>query len=237
MIEHANNFQLLPPDIANLVVDIEKDENVQYIKEWSDEWFVVHKKARVMGSTLNAAIGLDTLMKQKNHHYVHIRGCQPPSIPLDLQKKFDYGTKNEVNGISLLISTIVPAYLPACYTFYEVGASFISSGRREKLVEVGMDGILQCTFSENCPNYAMHGERKIVVEIKSPVPQENIAKTIFYEVPAQYMPQLQVELTAYLACELWLVCSMAISTTVIVVNYDEALWMKTSNSLPGSRST
>ena len=76
----------------------------------------------VTGSTIYTALGLDTLTKQKEHHYIHVRGRNPPPTPPDLQKLFDHGTKNEVNAIATLISTIVPAYLPACFAFYEVGA-------------------------------------------------------------------------------------------------------------------
>ena len=63
-----------------------------------------------------------------------------------------------------------------------------------------------------------------LVESKSPVPQENIAETIFYEVPARYVLQVQLQLKAYNCTELWLVCSTAISYSVIVVYFDEDLW-------------
>ena len=65
-----------------------------------------------------------------------------------------------------------------------------------------------------------------MVEIKSPVPKENIAETIFYDVPAHYMLQLQAEMKAYSCNELWFVCSMAVSETVTIVWYDETLWNK-----------
>ena len=72
---------------------------------------------------LNNALGLDTLQKQKQHHYIHIRGREPAPVPEDLQKKFDYGTKNEVNSVATLISTVVPAYLPACFAYYDFNSS------------------------------------------------------------------------------------------------------------------
>ena len=70
----------------------------------------------------------------------------------------------------------------------------------------------------------IHGDRRIVIEIKSPTPQENVAETLFYEVPNRYYPQLQSELKAYNCTELWLLCSTAISATVIVVLFDEHIW-------------
>ena len=67
--------------------------DIQYIKQRTEEWFALRKQARVTGSTLNNALGLDTLQKQKQHHYIHIRGREPAPVPEDLQKKFDYGRK------------------------------------------------------------------------------------------------------------------------------------------------
>ena len=127
LTEHANNFQLLPPEVVNLFMDLDNEDNVQFIKQCSKKWFEVHSKSHVTGSTIYTALGLDTLTKQKEHHYVHVHGCKPPPMPPDLQKLFDHGTKNEVNAIATLMSTVVPAYLPACFAFYEVRPAFIHS--------------------------------------------------------------------------------------------------------------
>ena len=115
--ECGNSFQLLPPEIVSEHTDLIVNENMQFIKQCSDKWFDVRKRYCVTGSTLNAAIGLDTLQKQKEHHYVHVRSRKPPTIPPDLQKKFDHSTKNEVNATVTLITTVAPAFLPACYSF------------------------------------------------------------------------------------------------------------------------
>ena len=124
-----------------------------------------------------------------------------------------------------MISTVVPAYLPACYAFYEVGPAFIGSEEKPNFIEVSADGILQCSFFQpSCPNYEIHKERKVVVEIKSPTPQENVAETIFYEVPNRYVPQILSEMKAYGCEELWLVCSTAISASVITYQFDNDLW-------------
>ena len=65
-----------------------------------------------------------------------------------------------------------------------------------------------------------------MVEIKSPVPKENIAEMILYNIPVCYMLQLQVEMKAYSCKELCFVCSTAVSKTVTIVWYDETLWNK-----------
>ena len=208
-------------------MDLDKEENIQFVKQHSEKWFSLHKQARITGSTFNSAICLDTLSKQKEHHYINVRGRKPPPIPPALQKKFDHGTKNEINATSTLITTIVPAYLPACYCFYEVGPAFVDSANRKRLLEVSVDSILRCAHGgKDCPNYHIHGDRVILVEMKSPVPQENIAETIFYEVPSRYMPQTQSQLKAYNCSELWLVCSTAVSVSLIVIYFDPELWSK-----------
>ena len=115
--------------------------------------------------------------------------------------------------------------MPACYAFYEVGPAFVGCDEYPKLLEVSADGILQCSLGQECcPNYHIHSDRKIVVEIKSPTPQENVAETIFYEIPNRYVPQVQSEMKAYGCLESWLLCSTAISASVIVVQFDEDLW-------------
>ena len=225
LIEHANNFQLLPPEIVRYVMNLEDASNVQFVKQRSEEWFKLRKKARVTGSSLNAAIGLDMLQKQKEPHYTHVRGRQPSPVTEELQKKFDHRTKNEVNAIATLISTVVPVYLPACFAFYEVGPAFIGSEQKPNFIEVSADGILQCSFGQpSYPNYELHKDRKIVIEIKSPTPQENVAETIFYEVPNRYAPQILSGMKAYGCEELWLVCSTAISASVITYQFDNDLW-------------
>ena len=57
----GNSFQLLPPEIVSQFTDLDIPENMQFIKQHLEKWFDLHKKYRVTGSTLNSAIGLDTL--------------------------------------------------------------------------------------------------------------------------------------------------------------------------------
>ena len=104
------------------------------------------------------------------------------------------------------------------------GTSLHTHTRWEKILEVSADGVMQCSLGEACPNYHIHGDRRILIEFQSPVPQENVAETIFYEVPNRYMPQIQSQMKAYMCDEVWLICSTAVSATAIVVYLDEDLW-------------
>ena len=127
----------------------------------------------------------------------------------------------------MLISTVVPAYLPACYAFYELGPAFVHSEERQNILEVSADGLLQCSNgTDSCPNYELHRDRKILVEIKSPVPKENVTETVYYDVPNRYMAQVQAEMKAYCCEELWFLCSTPQSASVSVVYFDSDLWEK-----------
>ena len=84
-------------------LNLDLDENTQYIKQGSDMWHSIRKKVRVTGSTLRNAIGLDTLAKQKDHFYEKVLGRTPPPTTPQLQKMFDHRRKNEVNAISTLV--------------------------------------------------------------------------------------------------------------------------------------
>ena len=157
--EHSNCFILLPPDIAKYTMNLNGDANTQYKKQGSTMWHEMRTKGRVTGSTLRTAIGLDTLVKQKDHFHQFVIGRTPPPPTPELQRLFDHGKKNEVNAISTLISTVLPAMLPECFAFFEVGPKFIHSPHREQLMEVSADGfIMYANRCQDCPNYAKHGD-------------------------------------------------------------------------------
>ena len=89
--EQTNAFFLLPPEIVSLTMDLNCEENSQYIKQGSTMWHDLCSNAQVTGSTLHNAVGLDTLSKQKEHFHVHVIGRKPLPPSPDLQKMFDHG--------------------------------------------------------------------------------------------------------------------------------------------------
>ena len=223
--DQTNFFFLLPPEIVSMSVDLTIEENSQYIKQGSGLWHEQRSSTRVTGSSLRNTIGLDTLMKQKEHHHINVVGRQAPPPDVELQKKFDHGKENEVHATATLTSTVGPAFLPDCYAFFEVGPKFIHDPTRHKLMEVSPDGIYMCSNGGvACQNYHLHGDRKILLEIKSPFPSEDVPESVYYEVPVRHIPQLLAEMKAYNCFELWLVCSIKRSCSVIVVTFDPELW-------------
>ena len=129
-----------------------------------------------------------------------------------------------MNTFATVVSTAVPALLPDCFALFEVGPKFIHSPNRLNLMEVSADGILMCTRGRTCSNHYLHGDKKILLEVKSPFPSDEIPETVYYELPARHVPQVSGEMKAYACNELWLVCSIQRSCTVISVTFDQHLW-------------
>ena len=71
-------------------------DNTVYVKQRTDIWHRIREICPVTGSTLHSAIGLGTLIAQKDHHdYFVKRKEKPPPTP-EVQQMMDYGTDNEV---------------------------------------------------------------------------------------------------------------------------------------------
>ena len=71
-------------------------DNTVYVKQRTNIWHRIRDSCPVTGSTLHSAIGLGTLMEQKDHHdYFVKRKEKPPATP-QVQQMMDYGTENEV---------------------------------------------------------------------------------------------------------------------------------------------
>ena len=93
------------------------------------------------------------------------------------------------------------------------------------MMEVSADGIIMCTNGyAQCSNYHKHGDRKIIVEIKSPYPSEENPELVYYEVLPRHVPQILSEIKAYDATEAWLLCAIQRSATLISISFDHDLW-------------
>ena len=165
----GNCFLLLTPEIVSKHIDLSEECNSEYIKQGTPQWHNIRKKSRLTGSTMYAAIGLDTLSKQKEHYYTYVCERSSPSPDSLLSQRLKHGSENEVNIIATLISTIMPAFLNPCFVFMEVGPKFITGVNGIK-VEVSTDGIIMCPNGKQCLAYKEHGDKKIVIEMKSPYP-------------------------------------------------------------------
>ena len=142
LTSQPNCFILLQPHDINL--DLSLSENTCYIKQGSDQWHSVCNKVRVTGSTVGKAIGLDTLSSQKVHHSVFVLKKTPPVPTPDVVEKLRYGSRNTVHALVTLVGALIPALLPPCHSFFEVGTLLSDLLSRENFLAVSPDRFIQC---------------------------------------------------------------------------------------------
>ena len=218
--EMANCFQLLHPDDVHPSIQLNTPENYEYIKQGSDQWHTLRKTTRVTGSSLYRAIGLDTLQRQKEHHYTFVSGRSPNVHDPTTEKRLKHGRDNEVNIITTLVAKIMIAFLPPCYSFFEVGPKFIEFGNSGFKVEVSADGVVKCPNGNTCKHYEEHKDKKIVIEMKSPFATTENPHVTVYDVPARYVPQILCECEAWDCEEAWLLVGTPKTTTAFRIYHD-----------------
>ena len=148
--QQANVFQLLSPEAMLESVDLSEEDCVQYIKQGSNLWHQQRKKARITGSTLYRALGLESLSSQKEHHAEFILGRKPLPFSPEVQQRLEHGLKHEKNVIATLVAYIMPSFLPPCFRYLEVGPMFIHIPARRDFIEVSPDSVLKCVNGPNC---------------------------------------------------------------------------------------
>ena len=136
----------------------------------------------------------------------------------------EHGTNNKKNILATLTGLVIPAFLPPCYAFFEVGAKFISGTSCRDKVEVSTDGILKCTDSDNCLNN--HEKKNILIEIKSPFPMKENPHVTTYDIPLRYIPKLLCKMEVWESSELWLLCGTTESVTLFLCVHDKPLLQK-----------
>ena len=171
------------------------------------------------------ALGFESLKAKKEHIYVFGKGRLPKDVNPEVQKYLDFGTENEIHAVATLVGCIMPVLLASCYIFLECGPAFIHGLSRNNLIEVSMDGIVQCKNSEVC-THDHRGRKKIAVEVKCHYPSDDFPKFPMYRLPTRYVLQMLAEMAVHGAEELWLLSYTLYSMTVSVVYFDVTLWEK-----------
>ena len=148
--KQANYFALLPSEYVSQYIDLEYKENTQFCSQRSPIWYCLQQKNLVTGSSMYKGLGLDTLKAEKEHFNVYVHKL--PNVPIseEVQKYIQFGTENEINAIASVVGLLMPALLPSCFAFFEVGPQFIHGIHRENLIKVSADGIINCTHGDSC---------------------------------------------------------------------------------------
>ena len=184
----------------------------QTTKQRTDAWKQFREDSLVTGSTINKAIGLDGLKKQKEYFAERFGERSTPEISEDLQRKFDYGTENEINAVATFVSTFLPAFLPGgC--FYEEGC-YPERKNGDILLTVSPDGSVR--KSEN--------ETVCGIEIKCPFPGKVFTEPVQYVIPRYYVCQILSEMHCLEVDHLYFLSYSKESMAVLRVSYDANLW-------------
>ena len=167
----------------------------------------------------------ESLKAEKEHVYIFGKGRPPKDVDPEVQKYLDFGTENKIHAVATLVGCIMPALLAPCYIFLECGPPFIHGLSRKNLIEVSVDGIVQCKNGEVCI-HDHRGRKKIAVEVKCDYPSDDFPKFPMYRLPTRYVPQMLAEMAVHGAEELWLLSYTLYSMTVSIVYFDVTLWGK-----------
>ena len=116
--------------------------------------------------------------------------------------------ESNLNNLTLA-GQVMPALLPLCYAFFEVGCILGDTPSRSNNIAVSSNGYLQCIYGQDsCRFHGVRWHKCIMVEVKSPFPQEHLPEEPYYDVPVRHVPQLLCEMFYFSADELFLICVM-----------------------------
>ena len=131
--------------------DIDLPENFDLIKQRSPQWHALCQKAKVTGSTMYKALGLESLVALKQHHYEFVKKRKPPDFSPEIKLRLQYGQENEKHAVATLLGGFLPAFRPLCYSYLEVGPIMLTVYGEQNFIEVSADGIIRCLRGEDCP--------------------------------------------------------------------------------------
>lgn len=136
-------------------------ESFRTVKQKSHLWYQVRSKATFTGSTLYAALGLDTLKKQtEQFDFARLIKQKSQEVNEDVRQRMALGIDNEINTVSTLVSKFLPVFYPDLL-FVEDGF-YWATHNAESLV-FSPDG--SCCTTDLVP--------KLWIEIKCPFPTDD----------------------------------------------------------------
>ena len=223
--EQNNAFFLFSAKRNSEYFDLSLSQNYDIIKQRSITWLTLWKTAKVTGRTLYNALGLSSLSDLKQHHCQFIKKRSPPPFSDDENKRLEYGTENEKHIIATVLGNLVPALLPHCFAFQEVGSVFLDIAGEENFIEVSADSLLMCFGGDACPEKkTAQNHFAIPLEGKCLFPDSSKPIEPMYQIYPCYVPQTLSEMAAYNAKLLWLL-SFAVSSVVLLnIRFDKKLW-------------
>ena len=223
--QQKNAYFLLNIDNIRQHFNLELPENSDIIKQRSPEWFTLRKKAKVTGSTLYKALGLESLAHLKSHHYEFVKKRTPPDFPPDVKLCLQYGQENEKHVVATLVGAFLPALKLKCFAFMEVGPKLMTIKGESNFIEVSADGVIRCLSSVSCNHDGILDQQHLIpVEAKTVYPDLSKPLEPHYKVPARYVPQCLAEMAAFDATSLLLLSYTQTSCSLLLLHFHHILW-------------
>ena len=207
----------IPLSNTNQTVD---GPNPRNVKQGSDAWHALRRKAKVTGSTCNRAVGLGKFKEQVAHYDNVFFGKPGRQFTETEQQAMKYGKEHEIDAIATLCNTVLPFHFPNLL-YVEEGCMPIGHDDDNTFMIVSPDGSLRTTL-ESKPNFMFE------TKCKSPV---GYVSHSYYSIPKYYVPQILAEMASYSCEKLIFTCWSQESTTVFLVTFDKELWNLIWNEL------
>lgn len=198
----------------------------QFIKQRSDRWFQIRRRARITGSTLHSGIGLRGLKELQKHFGYFMEGKEKEPFSEDVQKRMDHGTIHEKDAIATLVGKILPSFFPSC-VYVEEGCYTVSGYNTDILGIVSPDGSIR-----ELTNSPVSGTEKVVaaVEVKCPYPSEK-SLPVHYKLPEYYVCQCLAEMHVLNTNTLVYISYSESSSSFLKVRFDGVLWGMVMNEI------
>ena len=183
------------------------------VRQRGEAWHGIRQKAMVTGSTMNKAVGLDTVKSQNSHFDKVVHGTAEPAPKPHVIDAMRHGTETEIHAIGTLVGKVLP-WLRPDYVYHETGC-YLEYEKGTPFLVVSPDG----------ESYVKGSNRVAeVYELKCPVPGNKYRPDVHYAIPRYYIPQLLCEMHATGCDTLIYLSYSACSSTVFEVTFDEDLW-------------
>ncbi|MEW8545065.1 MAG: YqaJ viral recombinase family protein, partial [Candidatus Thiodiazotropha sp.] len=191
-----------------------EEPDMRHLKQRTSKWFELRKTMRVTGSTMNRALGLDSLRKQQDYfdEVVHKKTSENHALNPKVAAAMDYGVRHEPDAIATLVGRVLPAFFPDL-VYVEEGCATISE--------------------ENCPFYLSSPDGSIrqspadqaqfMYETKCKPPNDQTT-SVYYEIPKYYVMQILGEMRSYECERLLFTVWSEQSTVVFETSFCEEIW-------------
>ena len=161
----ANFKQLVPAELVEEFVDLDDVSNSIYCNKESNKYKEITYMSCITGDELYKALGFTTLKAQRQ---IFLNLGNKGNIGNAITTYENMDAENsalEVNAISTIVALLMPALMPPCMTFKQVGPQFVHGTNCYKMMVSIVDGIIKCNSGQTCSNisHSRHYNQTLVM--------------------------------------------------------------------------